>query len=136
MALRLTPNLCLYDPFEKGLQGAAEEIYHCAFPGANVTWTTNIAEALAGAKYLVSSGGAPRKEGMTREDLLKGNADAQGTWDVGEALVPWYVMRWATGVDLGDKAWVRGWARYIAYFIPPGTPTGVFGDRFGRASGC
>ncbi|HEY8240120.1 MAG TPA: malate dehydrogenase, partial [Kiritimatiellia bacterium] len=75
MTMRLTPNLCLYDPFEKGLQGAAEEIYHCAFPGANVTWTTNIAEALAGAKYLISSGGAPRKEGMTREDLLKGNAE-------------------------------------------------------------
>ena len=25
--------------------------------------------------YLISSGGAPRKEGMTREDLLKGNAE-------------------------------------------------------------
>ena len=57
-----------------------------------------------------------------------GNADAQGTWDVGEALVPWYVTRWATGVDLAQKGWVRAWARYIAYFIPPGTPTGVFGD--------
>ncbi|MFH0909184.1 MAG: malate dehydrogenase [bacterium] len=75
LTLRLTPNVCLYDPFEKGLKGAAEEIYHCAFSGARVTWTTNISEALAGAKYLVSSGGAPRKEGMTREDLLKGNAE-------------------------------------------------------------
>lgn len=73
LTMGLTPNVCLYDPFEKGLKGAAEEIYHCAFPGANVTWTTNIGEALKGAKYLVSSGGAPRKEGMTREDLLKGN---------------------------------------------------------------
>ncbi|WP_373816020.1 malate dehydrogenase, partial [Porphyromonas loveana] len=27
------------------------------------------------AKYIVSSGGAPRKDGMTREDLLKGNAE-------------------------------------------------------------
>jgi malate dehydrogenase len=75
LTLRLTPNVCLYDPFEKGLQGAAEEIYACAFPGARVTWTTNIQQALAGAKYLVSSGGAPRKEGMTREDLLKGNCE-------------------------------------------------------------
>ena len=75
LTMRLTPNVCLYDPFEKGLKGAAEELYHCAFPGANVTWTTNIGEALAGAKYLVSSGGAPRKEGMTREDLLKGNCE-------------------------------------------------------------
>ena len=73
LTMRLTPNVCLYDPFEKGLKGAAEEIYHCAFPGARVTWTTSIQEALAGAKYAISSGGAPRKEGMTREDLLKGN---------------------------------------------------------------
>lgn len=75
LSLGLTPNVCMYDPFEKGLQGAAEEIYHCAFPGARVTWTTDIAEALKGARYLVSSGGAPRKEGMTREDLLKGNTE-------------------------------------------------------------
>ena len=75
LTLGLTPNVCMYDPFEKGLQGAAEEIYHCAFPGAKVTWTTDIGEALKGAKYLISSGGAPRKEGMTREDLLKGNAE-------------------------------------------------------------
>jgi malate dehydrogenase len=75
LTLQLTPNVVMYDPFEKGLKGAAEEIYHCAFPKANVTWTTDIAEALAGAGYLVSSGGAPRKEGMTREDLLKGNCE-------------------------------------------------------------
>jgi malate dehydrogenase len=33
LTIRLTPNVCMYDPFEKGLKGAAEEIYHCAFPG-------------------------------------------------------------------------------------------------------
>ena len=75
LTMGLTPNIAMYDPFDKGNEGAAEEIYHCAFPGARVTWTSNVAEAFAGAKYLVSSGGAPRKEGMTREDLLKGNAE-------------------------------------------------------------
>ena len=75
LTLGLTPNVCMYDPFEKGLKGAAEEIYHCAFPGANVTWTTDIKAALTDAKYIISSGGAPRKEGMTREDLLKGNCE-------------------------------------------------------------
>ena len=30
-------------------------------------------KAFTGAKYIISSGGAPRKAGMTREDLLKGN---------------------------------------------------------------
>lgn len=75
LTMGLTPNVCGYDPFAKGMEGAAEEMYHCAFPGANVTWTTDIKEALDGAAYIISSGGAPRKEGMTREDLLKGNAE-------------------------------------------------------------
>jgi len=75
LTMGLTPNVMMYDPFDKGNEGAAEEIYHCAFPGANVRWTSDIAEALEGASYLISSGGAPRKEGMTREDLLQGNAE-------------------------------------------------------------
>ena len=73
LMLGLTPNVCLYDIFEPGVHGVAEEIYHCGFDGANVTWTTDPAVAFKDAKYIVSSGGAPRKEGMTREDLLKGN---------------------------------------------------------------
>lgn len=68
-------NIVMYDPFAAGLEGAAEEIYHCGFPGARVHWTTDEAEALKGASYIISSGGAPRKEGMTREDLLKGNCE-------------------------------------------------------------
>jgi malate dehydrogenase len=71
----LSPNIAMYDPYDKGNQGAAEEMYHCSFPGARVTWTSNIEDALTGASYIISSGGAPRKEGMTREDLLKGNAE-------------------------------------------------------------
>lgn len=73
MMLGLTPNICLYDIYEPGVHGVAEEMYHCAFPGANITWTVDPATAFTGAKYIISSGGAPRKEGMTREDLLKGN---------------------------------------------------------------
>ena len=70
----LTPNICLYDPYLPGLEGVAEELYHCGFEGVNITFTNDIAEALSGAKYIVNSGGAARKAGMTREDLLKGNA--------------------------------------------------------------
>ncbi len=73
MMLGLTPNVCLYDIYEPGVHGVAEEMYHCAFPGANITWTVDPEEAFTGAKYIISSGGAPRKDGMTREDLLKGN---------------------------------------------------------------
>src|SRR5574344_2298021 len=73
LLLKLTPNLCLYDVYEPGLQGVAAEINHCAFKGAKVTYTTDPAVAFKNAKFIISSGGAPRKEGMTREDLLKGN---------------------------------------------------------------
>lgn len=74
MMMRLTPNICLYDPYAPGLQGVAEELRHCAFEGVNLTYTSDVKEALTGADYIVNSGGAARKAGMTREDLLKGNA--------------------------------------------------------------
>lgn len=74
LMMHLTPNICLYDPFAPALEGVAEEMFHCGFEGVNLTFTSDIKEALTGAKYIVSSGGAARKAGMTREDLLKGNA--------------------------------------------------------------
>ena len=73
LMLGLTPNICLYDIYEPGVHGVFDEIQQCAFPGVNVTYTVDPEEAFSGAKYIISSGGAPRKEGMTREDLLKGN---------------------------------------------------------------
>ena len=72
--MRLTPNICLYDTYAPGLEGVAEELNHCGFQGLNLTYTSDIKTAFTGAKYIVSSGGAARKAGMTREDLLKGNA--------------------------------------------------------------
>lgn len=73
LLLGLTPNICLYDIYEPGVHGVFDEMAHCAFPGANLSYTVDPEEAFTGAKYIISSGGAPRKEGMTREDLLKGN---------------------------------------------------------------
>ena len=75
MMLHLTPNICLYDIYEPGLKGVVAEMNHCAFEGVNLTWTTDPAVAFKDAKYIISSGGAPRKAGMTREDLLKGNCE-------------------------------------------------------------
>ena len=43
------------------------------FGDVKITATTDAKEAFTNAKYIISSGGAPRKEGMTREDLLAGN---------------------------------------------------------------
>ncbi|NDV59743.1 malate dehydrogenase [Bacteroides sp. 519] len=71
----LSSNICLYDPYAKGLEGVAEELLQCGFKGINITYTNSIEEALKDSKYIVTSGGAARKEGMTREDLLKGNAE-------------------------------------------------------------
>lgn len=75
MMMRLTPDICLYDPYSPALEGVAEEMRHCGFEGMNLTFTSDVREALTGAAYVVSSGGAARKAGMTREDLLKGNAE-------------------------------------------------------------
>lgn len=72
--MHLTPNICLYDTYAPGLEGVAEEMYHCGFEGLNLTYTSDLKEAFKDAAYIVSSGGAARKAGMTREDLLRGNA--------------------------------------------------------------
>lgn len=75
LMMKLTPNICLYDPYAPALEGVAEEMLQCGFENVNITFTSDIKEALTGAEYVVSSGGAARKAGMTREDLLKGNAE-------------------------------------------------------------
>ena len=74
MMMKLTPNITLYDPYAPALEGVAEEMYHCGFEGFNLKFTSDVKEAFTGTGYIVSSGGAARKAGMTREDLLKGNA--------------------------------------------------------------
>jgi heparinase II/III-like protein/uncharacterized protein DUF4962 len=72
------------------------------------------------------------------------NGTPYGMWDVGTQLSAWYALRWATGIDVAHKAWVRNYGRFLAYFVPataktgdPGTPTtdsstpiGLFGDGF------
>jgi len=62
------------------------------------------------------------------EDGAYANGTAQGTWDQGGSVVAWYAIAWAAGLDLRAKAWMRNYARWLAYFIPPGTPDGHFGD--------
>lgn len=74
LMLGLTPNITLYDVFSA--EGVAEEMRQSGFDDANIVSTTDAEEAFTGAKYIISSGGAPRKEGMTREDLLVGNSKA------------------------------------------------------------
>ena len=73
LMMGLTSNICLYDVFSA--EGVAEEMRQSGFGNVNIVATTDVAEAFKDAKYIISSGGAPRKEGMTREDLLKGNCE-------------------------------------------------------------
>jgi hypothetical protein len=56
------------------------------------------------------------------------NGTAQAFWDTGENLPTWYVLKNAAGVDLSKKEWVRNHERFLAYFVPPGAPSGAFGD--------
>jgi hypothetical protein len=62
------------------------------------------------------------------EDGGFGNGTAYATWTTDNLLIAWYILRWAAGVDIAQKAWVRNYANFLAYFIPPATPAGVFGD--------
>lgn len=62
------------------------------------------------------------------EDGGYGNGTAYSVWDTASRLLPWYALRWTVGVDLAQKAWVRNYARTLAYFMPPGAPAGAFGD--------
>ena len=71
LMMNLTNDICLYDVFSP--EGVAEEMRQSGFGDVNITATTDVKEAFTNAKYIISSGGAPRKEGMTREDLLAGN---------------------------------------------------------------
>ena len=73
LTMRLTNDICLYDVFSP--EGVAEEMRQSGFGDVKITSTTDAKEAFTNAKYIISSGGAPRKAGMTREDLLKGNCE-------------------------------------------------------------
>ena len=73
LTMGLTSDICLYDVFSP--EGVAEEMRQSGFGDVTITATTDVKEAFTNAKYIISSGGAPRKAGMTREDLLKGNCE-------------------------------------------------------------
>jgi hypothetical protein len=62
------------------------------------------------------------------EDGGFSNGTAYALWDTGDLQPHWYVLRWATGIDVAQKAWVRNHTRFLAYFNPPGTPARLFGD--------
>lgn len=57
------------------------------------------------------------------------NGTTYASWDLGEySLRQWDTLRRAIGLDMTQKPWARNVGRYLAYFLPPGTPAGLFGD--------
>ncbi|MHB1084263.1 MAG: heparinase II/III domain-containing protein [Thiobacillus sp.] len=64
-----------------------------------------------------------------RDDGGYANGTAYGQWDTTYThLVVWNLLRESIGVDLTKKPWAQGYGKFIAYFLPPGTPMGSFGD--------
>ncbi len=62
------------------------------------------------------------------EDGGFANGTNYSLWDTGDSFTVWHILRWTTGVNIADKAWVRNYGRFLAYFLPPGTPRHAFGD--------
>lgn len=57
------------------------------------------------------------------------NGTTYGQWDVSFThLVVWDLLRESIGVDLTKTPWAQGYGKFMTYFLPPGTPTGEFGD--------
>ncbi|MET3132120.1 hypothetical protein AAKU55_002390 [Oxalobacteraceae bacterium GrIS 1.11] len=59
--------------------------------------------------------------------FANGTAYAQFTAD--QALELWQPLKAATGVDLFAKPWSDGFLKFLTHFVPPGSPTHVFGDQ-------
>ena len=53
LTLGLTPNICLYDIYEPGVHGVFDEMEQCAFPGANLSYTVDPAEAFTGFSSII-----------------------------------------------------------------------------------
>lgn len=62
------------------------------------------------------------------EDGGYANGTSYGLWDVPESIVLWDFLRWSTGFDFYKKPAVANFGAFMAYFLPPGAPEGVFGD--------
>jgi hypothetical protein len=61
------------------------------------------------------------------EDGGYANGTNYGTWQAGH-IINWQVLRWTTGVDMRQKGWSKSYGKFLAYFLPPGQTTNVFGD--------
>ena len=56
------------------------------------------------------------------------NGTNYAMWEIADAWVVLDVLRNASGLNLGDKPYLRNFGRMLAYFEPPASRRGVFGD--------
>lgn len=64
-----------------------------------------------------------------REDGGFANGTAYAQWGVLDTQLPvWDLLGHALGLDLRLHPWARNHVHYLAYFLPPGAPGGLFGD--------
>jgi hypothetical protein len=47
-------------------------------------------------------------------------------------FVVWQLLKNLTGADLWNSDWAKGYVNFAAYFLPPGAPSGLFGDEAER----
>ncbi|HEY1043349.1 MAG TPA: heparinase II/III family protein [Telluria sp.] len=57
-----------------------------------------------------------------------GNGTAYGGYTAGFAVDLWQPLSAATGVNLFAKPWSDGFMKFFAHFVPPGSPSNMFGD--------
>lgn len=83
------------------------------------------ANAWFGSAYSLYTATFPSWSG---DDGGYANGTAYGVWDVPESIFLWDTLRWSTGFDFYRKPAIKNFGRFMAYFLPPGAPEGVFGD--------
>lgn len=57
-----------------------------------------------------------------------GNGTAYAGWTMDSLFYSWDSLRFATGIDVYKKRWLRAFGNYLTYFVPPGSPSGAFGE--------
>lgn len=55
------------------------------------------------------------------------NGTSYGVWQ-SDDISNWQVLRWTIGVDLTQKGWSKSHGKFLAYFLPNGSPSHLFGD--------
>lgn len=68
------------------------------------------------------------------EDGGYANGTNYGTWQAAH-IINWQILRWVLGVDVRQKDWSKSYGKYIAYFLPKGAPSHLFGDGAEHSNG-